>query len=175
MSKNLNTNITFDMLPRHPDTGRMFGLILTGSPGTGKTHAAMAMVNPERGEKLVRFAVAGKTKEDMVTYPVPDRVDGVLQITQVITESMIIPLLKQNIGDGFGLLLIDDVTGGDPSLQTALLEMVQFGRIGEHELGKNVAIALTGNGVEDSANAVPWNTALMGRCVTIKYFPDFEK
>lgn len=166
------SNITYDMLARQPDTGRMFGLILTGGPGIGKTHAAMAMVKED--EKLVRIAVAGKAKEDMITYPVPDKVDGVWQISQPITESSMIPLLKENIGDGYGLLLLDDTTGGDPSLQTALLELVQFGRVGEHELGKNVAIALTGNGIEDGANAVPWNTALMGRCHTIKYLPNYD-
>lgn len=166
------SNITYDMLARQPDTGRMFGLILTGGPGIGKTHAAMAMV--KEGEVLVRLAVAGKTKEDMVTYPVPDKVDGKWVISQPITESSIIPLLKENIRDGYGLLLLDDTTGGDPSLQTALLELVQFGRIGEHELGKNVAIALTGNGIEDAANAVPWNAALMGRCHTIKYLPNLD-
>lgn len=170
--------IEYDMLARQEETGRYFGLILTGGPGIGKTHAVMAM--RREGDGWARLAVAGKTKEDMGTYPIPEKLEGepgqpgVWIVNQAITEHVLVPLLKQNIGDGYGVLLLDDVTAADQTVQNAILELVQFGRIGEHELGKNVVIALTGNGVEDGAYAIPWSAALTGRCHVVEYQANFD-
>lgn len=171
--------IEYDMVARQEEVDRYFGVILTGGPGIGKTHAIMAMRRP--GDAFARLAVAGKSKEDMGTYPIPELIPGekegergVWVVNQAITESVLIPLLEQNIGDGHGILLLDDVTAADQSVQNAILELVQFGRIGEHKLGKNVLIALTGNGTADGAYAIPWSAALTGRCHLIEYKANFE-
>jgi hypothetical protein len=171
--------IEYDMVARQEEVDRYFGVILTGGPGIGKTHAIMAMRRP--GDAFARLAVAGKSKEDMGTYPIPELIPGekegergVWVVNQAITESVLLPLLEQNIGDGHGILLLDDVTAADQSVQNAILELVQFGRIGEHKLGKNVLIALTGNGTADGAYAIPWSAALTGRCHVIEYKANFK-
>lgn len=171
--------IEYDMLARQEETGRYFGLILTGGPGIGKTHALMAM--RREGDAFARLAVAGKSKEDMGTYPIPEKIEGepgqpgVWIVNQAITEHVLVPLLEQNIGDGYGVLLLDDVTAADQTVQNAILELVQFGRIGEHKLGKNVIIGLTGNGVADGAYAIPWSAALTGRCHVVEYKANFDQ
>lgn len=176
----MDLDIQYDMLARQEDTGRYFGLILTGGPGIGKTYAAMGMKRP--GDPFLRFAVPGRSKEDMVTYPVPELVkqgvDGQRSkwtINQVITEPGFEQLLEENCGDKPGLLLIDDVTGADQSVQNAMLELVQFGRVGEHQLGPNIVIAMTGNNTTDGAYAIEWSNALMGRSHFVQYKANFER
>jgi hypothetical protein len=163
------TSLNYDMLSRQQN-GRITPLILGGPPGAGKTHAAMSLRNNE-SEPFARIAAAGKTKEDFTTYPIPEKDEktGIWSIAQPITESSLLSLLKANIGDGYGVLLVDDVTAADPSVQSALLELAQFGRIGEHELGENVAIVFTGNGVSDGAYAAQWSSALINRCHYVEF------
>jgi DNA polymerase III delta prime subunit len=163
------TSLNYDMLSRQQN-GRLTPLILGGPPGAGKTHAAMSLRN-NLGEPFARIAAAGKTKEDFTTYPIPeqDKETGIWKIAQPITESSLLALLEVNIKDGFGVLLVDDVTAADPSVQSALLEIAQFGKIGEHQLGKNVAIVFTGNGVSDGAYAAQWSSALINRCHYVEF------
>lgn len=169
--------ITYDMLSRQQN-GRLTPLILGGPPGAGKTHAAMSLLSRKADGSLdpfCRIAAAGKTKEDFTTYPVPKELeDGEFIIKQPITESTLLPLLASNIGDGYGVLLVDDVTAADPSVQSALLEVAQFGRIGEHQLGKNVAIVMTGNGISDGAYAAQWSSALINRSHYVEFKPSLE-
>ncbi|MBD8089161.1 hypothetical protein IFT48_04135 [Pseudomonas fluorescens] len=169
-------------VPRQDANNRRFrGLILSGRAGIGKTTSLMEMVSPE--EKFVRIPMASRTAEDFGVYPVPDKqkvtgLDGterdVWTIAQPLIEAQIVPLLKENIGSGYGVLLLDDVTLADPRLQSGLLELVQFGRIGDFEIGENVLVAMTGNGIEDGCSAVEWNKALLGRSMLINYEPDFD-
>lgn len=171
-----------DEIPRQDAENRRFrGLILTGRAGIGKTSSLMGMVS--EGEAFVRIPMASRTAEDFGVYPVPDKqkiigADGqardIWTIAQPLIEAQITPLLKENIGKGYGVLLLDDVTLADPRLQSGLLELVQFGRIGDFELGENVLIAMTGNGIEDGCSAVEWNKALLGRSMLINYEPDFD-
>lgn len=177
-----------NVIPRQ-ENGRMRGLILSGRAGIGKTSALMALVS--EGEDFVRIPMASRSAEDFGVYPVPDKKfhhgpDGkrlkdangedmsFWTMAQPLIESQIIPLLKENIKGGYGVLLLDDVTLADPRLQSGLLELVQFGRIGDFELGANVLVAMTGNGVGDGCSAVEWNKALLGRSMFVEYEPDFD-
>lgn len=163
------TSLNYDMLSRQQN-GRITPLILGGPPGAGKTHAAMSLRN-NLDEPFARIAAAGKTKEDFTTYPIPEKDEetGIWKIAQPITESSLLALLEVNIGKGYGVLLVDDVTAADPSVQSALLEIAQFGRIGDHQLGENVAIVFTGNGVSDGAYAAQWSSALINRCHYVEF------
>lgn len=168
MSEEIETSLNYDMLSRQMN-GRITPLILGGPPGAGKTHAAMSLRNND-SEPFARIAAAGKTKEDFTTYPVPKEMEnGDFVIKQPITETSIVPLLAKNIGKGYGVLLIDDVTAADPSVQSALLEIAQFGKIGEHQLGENVAIVMTGNGISDGAYAAQWSSALINRSHYVEF------
>jgi hypothetical protein len=177
-----------NVIPRQ-ENNRMRGLILSGRAGIGKTSALMALVSD--GEEFVRIPMASRSAEDFGVYPVPDKKfkhdaegkrlkddDGedvsFWTMAQPLIESQIIPLLKDNIKGGYGVLLLDDVTLADPRLQSGLLELVQFGRIGDFELGENVLVAMTGNGVGDGCSAVEWNKALLGRSMFVEYEPDFD-
>lgn len=174
------TTTKLNVIPRQ-ENGLMRGLILSGRAGIGKTACLMGMVS--EGEIFVRIPMASRTAEDFGVYPVPDRQsvkdeNGVetshfFTIAQPLIEAQLIPLLKENIGNGYGVLLLDDVTLADPRLQSGLLELVQFGRIGDFQLGPNVLIAMTGNGIEDGCSAVEWNKALLGRSMFVEYEPDF--
>jgi hypothetical protein len=177
-----------NVIPRQ-ENSRMRGLILSGRAGIGKTTALMDMVS--EGEEFVRIPMASRSAEDFGVYPVPDKkfkrgedgkrlldADGeevsFWTMAQPLIESQIIPLLKENIKGGYGVLVLDDVTLADPRLQSGLLELVQFGRIGDFELGINVLVAMTGNGVGDGCSAVEWNKALLGRSMFVEYEPDFD-
>ena len=171
--QDVETSLNYDMLSRQMN-GRITPLILGGPPGAGKTHAAMSLRNND-DEPFARIAAAGKTKEDFTTYPVPKELEnGDFLIKQPITESSILPLLAVNIGKGYGVLLVDDVTAADPSVQSALLEIAQFGKIGEHQLGENVAVVFTGNGVSDGAYAAQWSSALINRCHYVEFRASLE-
>jgi hypothetical protein len=176
--KHLNT------IPRQDasdENSRFRGLILTGRAGIGKTSALMSMVL--EGDQFCRIPMASRTAEDFGVIPVPDKVERTTadgskvmtwEIAQPLIEAQLKPFLEDTIGDGYGVVLLDDVTLGDPRLQSGLLELVQFGRIGDFQLGKNVLIAMTGNGIDDMCSAVEWNKALLGRSMLVEYEPDFD-
>ncbi len=170
-------------VPRQ-ENDRFRGLVLTGRAGIGKTACLMGMVDIKNGDQFCRIPMASRTAEDFGVYPVPDKVTrtnaageeiSTWEIAQPLIEAQLKPFLEDTIGDGYGVVLLDDVTLGDPRLQSGLLELVQFGRIGDFQLGKNVLIAMTGNGVEDGCSAVEWNKALLGRSMLVKYEPNFDE
>lgn len=98
------------------------------------------------------------------------------EIRRPLSMETLRPLLKQNIGDTPAVLLLDDVTtSGDPQLQSAILELAQFGRIDGHELGPNVVIVMSGNGIGDGCNAVDWNKALLSRSILIHHEAKFDE
>jgi len=177
---------------------RYSGIILEGRPGIGKTSFAMSVVPNVPRSRVVRIPMATRTYEEFGSYPFPvkESVTGyafdedgnvlkengvavkeereVVRVHQALSEVSIEPLLEENIGDDYGILILDDVTLGDPRLQNALLEIVQFGVIAGRQLGKNVIIFLTGNKTDDGAYAIEWSTPLVGRCVKISLEPNFQ-
>ncbi|MBB4861552.1 hypothetical protein HNP46_000363 [Pseudomonas nitritireducens] len=183
--KNLRQTI-YPVIGKHPieavtraENGRFRGLIFTGPPGIGKTHQIMQLAGMDhQGAKqiaaFVRLPMASRRADEFGIYLVPKEVDGEIILEQPLIEQQIIPLLEENIGDNYGILLFDDVTLGDPSLQSAILEIVQFGRIGKHKLGKNVLVAMTGNGIGHGCSAVEWNQALMTRSMLVNMRPNFK-
>lgn len=183
-------------LPRTEDD-RISSLILQGRPGIGKTHFAQALV--PKGAPIVRIPMATRTAEDFGAYPLPVRdkmmvtkrdVNGnvvkdaqgneiseekeVFRVEQALSESTIEPLMERNIGNGYGVLILDDVTLGDPRLQSAVLEVVQFGIIANEQIGRNVIIVLTGNTTADGAYAVEWSKPLLGRCMLVNLEPNYD-
>lgn len=183
-------------LPRTEDD-RISSIIFQGRPGIGKTHVAQSLV--PAGSPVVRIPMATRTAEDFGAYPLPVRdkvvapkrdVNGVIvkdadgnelteekeifRVEQALSEATIEPLVERNIGEGYGVLILDDVTLGDPRLQSAILEVVQFGMIANEKLGRNVIIVLTGNTTADGAYAVEWSKPLLGRCLLVNLEPNFD-
>jgi hypothetical protein len=154
------------------ETGRYRGIILAGAPGAGKSSlAANLLPNPKH---VVRIPFGDKDPQDFGTYPVPIVENGQARVLHPITLDSIKCLLEENIGDDQGILILDDVTANIGQVQLALLELVQHGRIGDHQLGKNVLIVLTGNRPSDRTFCQPWSSALVGRCLYIEYKPDIK-
>lgn len=167
------------MLPRQ-ETGRFRGLILSGRSGSGKTSVAMNLLP---GAALVRLTMTTRSYENFGTYPCPVKgqmetptgPQETVEIKNLVIERELLALSDEQIGEGFATLLLDDVTCADERLQNAILELVQFGRIGDVQLGRNVLIVITGNGIEDGCFATSWSKALLGRCNLVNYEPDFKQ
>ncbi len=170
---------------------RYSGIILEGRPGIGKTSFATDAVPNVTKDRIVRIPMATRTYEEFGAFPFPvtDSIDttvtgedgktksvkkNVVRVEQALSEVSIEPLLEENIGDNYGILILDDVTLTDPRLQNALLELIQFGVIANRRLGKNVVTFLTGNKTDDGAYAIEWSAPLVGRCVKIELEPDFD-
>src|SRR5690606_10593622 len=121
--------------------------------------------------------------ENFGTYPCPVKsqiqtdsgVQETVEIKNLVIEGELLALASPAIGDGYATLLLDDVSSADERLQSAILELVQFGRIGDVQLGRNVLIVITGNGIEDGCFASAWSKALLGRCNLVNYEPDFKQ
>ncbi|MAW98070.1 MAG: hypothetical protein CMN72_00105 [Sphingomonas sp.] len=178
---------------------RYSGIILEGRPGIGKTSFASSIFPDVPRSRIVRVPMATRTYEEFGAYPFPikeaidaykfDEEGNVLRddngekmtekkefvrVEQALSEVSIEPLLEENIGDDYGILLFDDVTLSDPRVQNSLLEIVQYGVIANRRIGKNVVIFLTGNKTDDGAYAVEWSTPLVGRCVKISVEPNLD-
>lgn len=178
---------------------RYSGIIIEGRPGIGKTSLASSILPDVPRNRIVRVPMATRTYEEFGAYPFPIKeviqsydfdddghikLDGngqkitvdkeTVRVEQALSEVSIEPLLEENIGDDFGILIFDDVTLSDPRVQNSLLEIVQFGVIANRRIGKNVLVFLTGNKTDDGAYAVEWSTPLVGRCVKISLEPDFD-
>jgi hypothetical protein len=177
---------------------RYSGIILEGRPGIGKTSFASSILPDVPRSRIVRVPMATRTYEEFGAYPFPikESIESyafdenneiiiengkkkktqkeIVRVEQALSEVSIEPLLEENIGDDYGILILDDVTLGDPRLQNALLELVQFGVIANRRIGKNVIIFLTGNKTDDGAYAIEWSTPLVGRCVKISVEPNFD-
>lgn len=189
-----DNKLILSQLPRTEDN-RIASLILQGRPGIGKTHFAQALVP---NGPLVRIPMATRTNEDFGAYPLPVREEmevdkrddmgnlvlengkpirvmkKINRVEQALSEASVEPLLDRVIGDDYGVLLLDDVTLSDPRLQSAILEIVQFGKIAGETLGKNVIVVLTGNTTADGAYAVEWSKPLLGRCLLVNLEPDMD-
>ena len=159
-------------LVRQHDTGRIRGVILSGRPGIGKTASVSDFAD---GNLLVEIPMAPKLAEDFGSYAYPMVIDGKPKVYSLLAEESIEPLLKENLGSKPGVLLLDDVTAAEPRLQSAILDLVQFGRIANMELGENVVIFLTGNETGDGSYASPWSKALISRSHFVSFEPDLNK
>jgi len=166
--------------PMQEGTNRKMAIILSGRTGIGKTFTTIRMLRdimkkyrkPE--PPVVMISMAGQDAGAWGTYPVPVVKDGFAEIQHAIFQTSLNPLLEKNIGNGYGLLILDDVTAADPSVQSALLDTVQFGTIGNLKLGDNVLIALTGNEVTDGSYATAWSQALRSRSRFKSFKPNFK-
>jgi hypothetical protein len=179
------------------ERGRLRPLILRGRPGVGKTGFLSTIMG--RNTPLIRVPMGPKSFEDFGSYPIPVRearmvtkvndagvpvlVDGketqeertIARVEQALSEVSIEPFLAHNIGDGYGVILFDDVTSaGDPRVQSALLDIVQFGNIAGLPIGRNVLIAMSGNNIEDNSQAVEWSQALLQRADVYDFEPNFD-
>ena len=180
MNNKLIENNISQMLPRQDENGRFRGLILSGRGGIGKTALAMNLI-PDA--KVIRISMAQKSFENFGTYPIPIKTEietdsGTTQeveLKNVVIENELLQLSIDSLGTDYAVFLLDDVTLGDERLQSSILELVQFGRIGDVTLGINVLPVITGNGVQDGCFAIEWSKALLGRCNLIHYEPDFER
>lgn len=179
---------------------RYSGIIIEGRPGIGKTSFASSILPEVPRSRIVRVPMATRTYEEFGTYPFPikEAIESydfdenghvktdengnkvkikkdIVRVEQALSEVSIEPLLEENIGDDYGILIFDDVTLSDPRVQNSLLEIVQFGVIANRRIGKNVIIFLTGNKTDDGAYAIEWSTPLVGRCIKINAEPDLDR
>lgn len=175
MSKQKQKNYYDNYLFR-TSNGHFRPIIFSGPPGCGKSDTARRLI------KDAIFSIHSLAENcdpnAFGTYPVPVvdlNCPDPAKIHNVITQTSILPLLKRNIGDGYGILLLDDVTLANPQVMNTILNLAQNYCIGEHKLGINVLLVITGNGLEDGAGACSWNKPLLGRCCFIQWKADFNK
>lgn len=178
-TKMIEQNIKM-MLPRQDDNGRFRGLILSGRGGIGKTQISMNLIP---NAPVVRMTCGSRSFETFGTYPCPIKSEVItengttqtVELKNLVIEEDLLSLAADKIGDEYAIAVFDDVTLADERLQSAILEIVQFGRIGDVLLGKNVLPVMTGNTVQDGCFATEWSKALLGRCQLIHFEPNFDQ
>jgi len=115
--------------------------LIWGEPGTGKSAlvrqatlaAALAgfRLSPgERGEGQFGVVPVPSADGKTLTYPAP--------------------VWVSQLADG-GVLFLDEINTAAPMIQSALLGLVQFKQLGDHQFGPRVRILAAANDVEDAA------------------------
>lgn len=163
-------------IPR-TEMGTYRPLLILGSPGTGKTAAALHLMplhqHPNR--VLAHIPLGDKDASSAGIYPVPyTDPKGQRRIDQVVSLDDIHKVSEAQIGDRPGLLILDDFTHADHEIQSCFLDAAQFHRFGNVKLGRNVLIVFTGNIQGDGTFARPITQALMSRCWVVRWRPNYK-
>lgn len=171
---------------------------LLGSPGVGKSSYAM-QVAKDFNLLLIDVRLAGMDQTDIMG--IPNFIDVVVGGKVVGKRTAYIPndiFPLKNMGDesrlaklnddgspkldkkgnpeyydGF-LILLDELTSADESVQAATYQLILDRQVGQHKLMDNVYLIACGNKASDGAIAGKLGTALQSRVVTIEVEVDHK-
>ena len=136
--------------------------MLHGSPGVGKS-AVMSAVAREYGLKLIDVRLAQCDPTDLNGFPTINNERTLASYVPMST----FPVKGTEVPKGYSgwLLLLDELTSADRSVQKAAYKLILDRMVGEHELHDKLVIAAAGNLLSDSAIVEEMSTALQSRMV----------
>ncbi len=149
----------------HPDrAGKIPPLMVWGAPGIGKS-SVLRSVAEELGISFVDVRLAQREPVDIRGLPVPkgDKV------------SWLVSSDWPSDSQSRGIILFDELTAADRSLQVAAYEFILDRRLGElYRVPDGWYICAAGNRVEDAAVARTMSSALANRFLHVELREDVE-
>jgi len=158
-------SLNVEAIAKHPETAGLIPPIMVwGAPGLGKS-SILREVAEERGIGFIDVRLAQREPVDIRGLPVPDA-DGVKWLV-----SSDWPRDKNSRG----IILFDEITAADRSLQVAAYEFILDRRLGElYTVPDGWYICAAGNRTEDRAVASTISSALANRFMHLELGEDVE-
>ena len=152
-----------DALWRRPELAQVLPpLMLWGPPGVGKS-AVVRQICEEREVPLIDVRLAQREPVDLRGLPVPE--DGAV--------SWLLPAEWPR--EGRGIILFDELTAADRTLQVAAYELILDRRLGDlYRVPEGWYVMGAGNRVEDRAVATTMASALANRFCHLEVTAELE-
>lgn len=139
-------------------------LMVWGAPGLGKS-TIIRKVAEEFGIGFIDVRLAQREPVDVRGLPVPDR-------ERKCVDWMVSGEWPR---EGKGILLFDELTAADRSLQVAAYELILDRRLGDlYKVPDNWYICAAGNRVDDAAVATTMSSALANRFMHVELAEDID-
>ena len=137
-------------------------MMVWGAPGLGKSTIIRDIAN-EFGIGFIDVRLAQREPVDVRGLPVPDREKG--QVDWMVSGEW--------PREGRGILLFDELTAADRSLQVAAYELILDRRLGElYKVPDGWYICAAGNRVDDAAVATTMSSAFANRFMHVELTED---
>lgn len=159
--------LQLDTLEKSPETASVLPpLMVWGAPGLGKS-SVIRSVARERNIGFIDVRLAQREPVDVRGLPVPDTVNKKVDWL-VSGEWPRDPKSK-------GILLFDELTAADRSLQVATYELILDRRLGDmYTVPEGWYIVAAGNRIEDSAVSTTMSSALANRFMHVELGEDVD-
>ncbi len=157
--------LQLDALERNPSLAKVLPpLMVWGAPGLGKS-SILRQAAERRGIGFIDVRLAQREPVDIRGLPVPDK-DGVKWL--VSSDWPRDPASR-------GIILFDEITAADRSLQVAAYEFILDRRLGElYRVPDGWYVCAAGNRTEDRAVAATMSSALANRFLHVELGGDVE-
>ena len=157
--------LQLDALERNPALAKVLPpLMVWGAPGLGKS-SILRQAAERRGIGFIDVRLAQREPVDIRGLPVPDK-DGVKWL--VSSDWPRDP-------ESRGIILFDEITAADRSLQVAAYEFILDRRLGElYRVPDGWYVCAAGNRTEDRAVAATMSSALANRFLHVELGGDVE-
>ena len=141
-------------------------LMVWGAPGLGKS-TILRRVAEEAGIEFIDVRLAQREPVDIRGLPVPDKEKN--QVRWLVSSDW------PRDPESKGILLFDELTAADRSLQVAAYELILDRRLGDlYSVPDGWYICAAGNRVEDNAVAGTMSSALANRFLHVELQEDVE-
>lgn len=138
-------------------------LFIRGKSGVGKSHQ-IAQAAKELGVNFYDYRMTQRDPVDLKGLPTPDKDKGV---TNWLPHSdFYFP------ADTKGIMLLDEITSVDPSMQSALYEIFLDHKVGGIPLPHDLMVVTAGNRQEDKGTYYPLASPIWNRVIVVDYEPD---
>lgn len=143
-------------------------MLIRGAPGIGKSSVIKKLAK-DLGINYIDIRLAQMEPVDLRGLPVPNKDN------KTVEWFVSGDLPRENEHGKFGILLFDELTSADRSLQVASYELILDRRLGNlYKIPDGWYIVACGNRVEDKAVATTMSSALANRLMHFDMEPDAE-
>ena len=168
-TEDLHMLLTLQMtkLIEHPELSRKLPpLMVWGAPGIGKS-SIMRDVADELGIGFIDVRLAQREPVDIRGLPMPDKETN--SVKWLVSDEW------PRDPDSKGIILFDEITAADRSLQVAAYELILDRRLGDlYSMPDGWYVCAAGNRVEDAAVAMTMSSALANRFLHVELHEDPE-